>query len=625
MCIAESRPTYNASTNSCSCEPIPGLGPAPFCGDTLCISEKEPVYNVSSSTCYCEWIPGLEQRDVVTPEPVAPQCNDMFCIDTKHPVYNSTSQKCECQWIPGMEPTPHKLCADTMCISEMEPIYNMTSGRCYCEWLPSFFQKKEEVAASSPIIPTPPPTAIPTPARRTCPLIRCIAEMTPVWNEEAQKCFCEWIPGLSPTPGPTPTPKPGGSLCKGIYCISEQHPVYNSASGKCECEWIPGLEPSPIASLSLPTPPIKTRPPHVCPMMACIAEKHPVYDPVTQNCSCYWIPGLEPASVTERSSDSDLELCKDTVCITLKHPVYDPVSKTCSCEIPDPFPTPLPTQSSKPKPPYWPCETLWCPQGQQVTYDSTSDTCSCKGSPIKGKRETTTTISPSPTHSITPYPPNSHCPDTVCEVVGTISVYNPTSETCHCDWIPGTEPSPTAPTETSTTTCITFPFPESSDSVDSIPACYGVTCPDPLETPMWYSDRNPHCVCKSTTSSTTATASVPTHTLMKASLDSIPACYYVPCPDPLETPTWHSDQIPHCVCKSTTSSTTATTSPTSPPSKTTMETITKGLTTTKPPNSTPLPMDCGHLMCIPEMRLVWDEETGECVCKWITGIGPGQM
>ncbi|PVH86108.1 hypothetical protein DL98DRAFT_369267, partial [Cadophora sp. DSE1049] len=124
MCISEQHPVYDEATGKCKCEWIPGFGPSPIkpkptssptspvsveptpikysCPDTYCISEQRPTYNATTEKCTCEWIPGLKPGEPSTLIP------GYYCVPEMAPVYNATSGKCECEWIPGLGPATIK-------------------------------------------------------------------------------------------------------------------------------------------------------------------------------------------------------------------------------------------------------------------------------------------------------------------------------------------------------------------------------------------------------------------------------------------------------------------------------------------------------------------------------------
>ncbi|PBP26969.1 hypothetical protein BUE80_DR002027 [Diplocarpon rosae] len=250
--------------------------------------------------------------------------------------------------------------------------------------------------------------AVPEPS--TCPTIRCTSSTRPVYHPEKKSCSCDPVPLVCPntilcaagyqqvqrsnTKKCTcelinPIPK----TCPQFKCLEFNHVVYHPETGKCGCEFD-------------------------CPDIVCIAEARPIMDPTTHSCGCQYIPGLEPSVVVGRdtstaatpatySTPTPQNTCSEILCIAEKHPVFNATSGLCECE--------------------WIAGLEPGGPATLVVRDSL----------------TTSQTSTQPTDPPTPIaivdPPPS-CTETIC-ISEKRPVYNPTSKTCECQWIPGLEPT----------------------------------------------------------------------------------------------------------------------------------------------------------------------------------------
>ncbi|KAH8670173.1 hypothetical protein BGZ60DRAFT_406825 [Tricladium varicosporioides] len=567
MCLVNLNPTYNGTTNVCTCEPsvgtvnppiLPPGTPRPLCPDTVCLAEMEPIYNFTSGYCYCDFLPGFSKRsdeafededikgrDVLPP--VANKCVDTLCVGERQAVWNTTTKACECSYIPGMEPAPQVLCPDTMCTAEKEPIFNFTSGVCYCEWLPEFFTKKSALPVS----------------------LKEISEVEEV------------IP------------------CHGMACMSEMRPVWNATSMTCKCEWIPGMEFSPLPSISsasktTPTLPKPTKK-QPCGVIACMGRidlntctcdtsqgeaakrDEESYEPTTTKTYIHPVPTSKPQPTT-------------TITYINPHTPEPTTTKTYINPIPTTPKPSTPLESCTDMPVYHPCSMVKCPYS--TTPIEVNGECICK--PIKTlppatlSSPTKTYILPRTTDSEGSIPA---CYNVTCPLAFQTPTWSPeTTPHCSCVPIPGHTPStwtstpigsltskPTWTGKTQTPTII--PWPITTKDIQTI--C-PLGCPPPFSPTL---DSNGRCACPSSMVST---------------------------PTTFKTIPWYPRYPP-------TGGTTTTPTPTPTPSGTT-----KTSSTWKWPSITPVPTGkgCAGWMCISEQRPVWDEVTGRCVCVWIDGFGP---
>ncbi|EPE32288.1 hypothetical protein GLAREA_07421 [Glarea lozoyensis ATCC 20868] len=378
-CASGTTPFWVAETNTCICKitnPIPPACPKIKCQegnhvvyhpeaktctcdidcpDLMCLVTTTPSYNYTTNICSCVKIPGMEgtptipptikQRDILPP---ATPCTDMMCVDEKFPKFNTTTQTCECVWQAGLEPNPDgALCPDTMCVAEKEPIYNTTNGLCYCDWLPDFWYKRTPRPVTLPVESVEsnenPPKPTLSPPKPTCPLMICISEMRPVYSPAEGKCKCEWIPGLQPSPISTktryPLPSPSKTKyplphptvgCPDLLCIAEKTAVRDPSTGACGCVWIEGFEPVKERGLDE-----RKAPKDLCAGWACIAEMIPTPNFKTQSCNCVWIPGFGPTSNEERTVDERVapkDLCANLSCIAEMIPTPDYERRSCGCQ-----------------------------------------------------------------------------------------------------------------------------------------------------------------------------------------------------------------------------------------------------------------------------------------------------
>lgn len=285
-------PVYDFTTNTCSCEvvnPIPATCPQmkcraqkhvvyhpelekctcdEDCPGLYCLVTREPTYNATTNTCSCVLKPGfegtpslgVEDREVTAPEDPR-TCSEIMCLDEKYPIFNTTTQACQCVWRPGMEPILNQPpCWEKMCEAEKEPIYNTSNGFCYCEWLPPFFDQRrnliaptrledeEESSTTSLSVALPTKTRIPTAAPSQCSKMACISEKYVVYDPKTERCSCVWIPGMG---GPSAIPSLGSRVfidektvlhdpCAGKNCSVGFHPVNSTTSHTCTCEPILG-------------------------------------------------------------------------------------------------------------------------------------------------------------------------------------------------------------------------------------------------------------------------------------------------------------------------------------------------------------------------------------------------
>ncbi|KAI9051070.1 hypothetical protein LZ554_005178 [Drepanopeziza brunnea f. sp. 'monogermtubi'] len=221
-------------------------------------------------------------------------------------------------------------------------------------------------------------------------------------------------PTLSKTPKPpikTPI-KPFQPDCADIVCIAEMQVVYDQETGTCGCEWIPGFGPAAIDTRG---PDVVAVDPSTCPTIRCRAGYHALYIPDKRVCTC------EPDA-------PDPSTCPTIKCTSTTHPVYHPETKRCSCEpndlvcpniilcaagstkVQDPKTKECACKITNPIPKT--CPLFKCVQGTHVVYHPETDKCSC----------------------------DTDCPDIIC-IAEKEPVWDSSTNSCSCQWIPGLEPS----------------------------------------------------------------------------------------------------------------------------------------------------------------------------------------
>ncbi|KAL2067224.1 hypothetical protein VTL71DRAFT_1648 [Oculimacula yallundae] len=235
-CTSTTRPVYHPEIDSCTCDPIP-----PVCPNTIfCAAGCYRVLDSATQKCVCQ----------VT-NPIPKTCPQFKCLQNHHVVYDPDTDNCSC--VPD--------CPDLMCIAEQRVTYNYSTNSCSCKYIEGLEPSpvKARAAETYPITdPPPPPTRPATPF--ACSKIMCISEQHPVIDKTTGKCKCEWIRGFEPIsnrPKPTSSttsaaytkPTPIQTNCRDTFCISEQRPTYNATTKECTCEWIPGLEPGEPSTL----------------------------------------------------------------------------------------------------------------------------------------------------------------------------------------------------------------------------------------------------------------------------------------------------------------------------------------------------------------------------------------
>ncbi|CZT00068.1 uncharacterized protein RAG0_08217 [Rhynchosporium agropyri] len=314
-CKEDFHPVYYPGKKHCVCEPDEVISDPSTCPLVKCTSTTRPVYHPETKSCSCDLI--------------APMCpNTIYCAAGSHKVLDPSTKKCACL---VTNPIP-KTCPQFKCRENHHVVYNPNSDKCGC-----------------------------TP---DCPDLVCIAEQRVTYNFSTNSCSCKYIEGLEPSnvksralethpitsPPPTPTKPAVPSACSDIVCISEKHPVVDKKTGECKCEWIRGLEPVPVKSeVTSPATPLgNTKPPPVqkdCPDTVCISEKRPTYNTVSNECTCEWIPGLEPGEpsipIAPVKFVSRFNDCSDIICISEMHPVLNETTQSCECQWYDEFKPPV--------------------------------------------------------------------------------------------------------------------------------------------------------------------------------------------------------------------------------------------------------------------------------------------
>lgn len=131
----------------------------------------------------------------------------------------------------------------------------------------------------------------------------------------------------------------------------------------------------------------------ICNDFACYPEMELVYDPVTQTCGCYWIPGLKPPYKTDDLPN-----------------ILDPASEARS----DPtVVAKIYRPSSIAIPPISPCATIRCKVGFVPVANTTDNTCKCV--------------------------PNICATKLIC-ISEKQPVFNHKTSTCECEWLPDFRP-----------------------------------------------------------------------------------------------------------------------------------------------------------------------------------------
>lgn len=232
------------------------------------------------------------------------------------------------------------------------------------------------------------------------------------------------------------------ATCPLIRCGSGTHPFYNPDTKSCACNPDNGKEICLTATTCLvgstatwnpvtetcacvPNTTVKRAEPAVdpatCPTIKCTSTTHPVYHPDTKRCSC------EPNE----------PVCPNAIfCAAGAHKVLK--GKKCICQLDNPVPATCPKFKclEKTHVVYNPdtkkcgcvpdCPDLFCIAEKTPVYDSTSNTCACQWIPG---------LEPTPVVT-----PTSPCADILC-IAEKTPVPNPETNTCSCEWIPGLEPS----------------------------------------------------------------------------------------------------------------------------------------------------------------------------------------
>ena len=86
------------------------------------------------------------------------------------------------------------------------------------------------------------------------------------------------------------------------------------------------MEPSPLPSIEARV----THDPR-CSAYACLSEMYLVFDTETSECSCKWLPGLEP-SLIPTPEPTVHHSCLKIFCIEGQKLVYNATSGICACE-----------------------------------------------------------------------------------------------------------------------------------------------------------------------------------------------------------------------------------------------------------------------------------------------------
>lgn len=444
-------PVYNPTTKLCSCEvlnPVPATCPQmkckthkhvvfhpelnkctcdEDCPGLVCLVTREPTYNATTNTCSCVLIPGMEgtpsvgveDRDVIAPEDPSkvPTCSEIMCLDEKYPMFNTTTQSCQCVWRTGMEPVPTRpLCGETMCEAEKEPIYNMSNGLCYCEWLPPFFDRRGNLIAptrltdnsedgistvsSSGALPT--KTRIPTPLPSQCPKMVCISEKYVVYDPKTERCSCVWLPGIGPSAMPSLNSRISDEErtvlhdpCAGKNCSVGFHLVNHAETHSCSCEPIFGNSTT-ILPTSFPTSllPITTTEPYL-PTLSLVSMPTSASLPDPESIpACYnvtimdWIrcPGTNEPEVW--SSDGHGCVCREggTTSITSRptttsEPTISTFSTSTVTKTSSSW-TKTKTSTSKPTPTptggAGECRGMFCISEQRPVWDEEEGRCVCE-------------------------------------------------------------------------------------------------------------------------------------------------------------------------------------------------------------------------------------------------------
>ncbi|CZR61103.1 uncharacterized protein PAC_10999 [Phialocephala subalpina] len=282
----------------------------------------------------------------------------------------------------------------------------------------------------------------------TCPTVECAAGFRPVYQEGSKHCSCIEL---------------SAPCSNSIYCGAGCHSVTQPFRDTCACEPDAGTETCPMMKCKADH--------HVvyhnetadcscasdCPDLFCIAEMHPVYNSSTHACSCQAIPGLSARlKVTALPQDiaSALSLAAEQFSskTTLKVPYTGPPTKRqelatatraflTTSVVPRPTTLPVPSLS---------CQRMICISEMHPVYNSTTGSCSCQyipdlepGGPMLSARDKIPTF----TTSITRSPKQTSCPEhnAMCEV-GKQPGWNAKSGKCECQSFPTHETPPSLTT-----------------------------------------------------------------------------------------------------------------------------------------------------------------------------------
>jgi hypothetical protein len=444
-CSFGSHPVYDAKKKTCNCEANAGndggeepIDPSVIClTATTCSVGSQPVYDSQKNTCNCVANTGNGAGEDPT-DPSVICLTATTCSIGSQPVHDSQTKTCSCKAnnntinSPRVDPTK---CPNIRCAAGTQPSWVVSDQTCIC--------KKISGLRATPItsgkvkerdILSPPATSIPQ-----CADMMCVDEKFPRFNTTTQECECVYQLGTEPYPG--------GGLCPDTMCVAEKEPIYNTTNGLCYCDWLPDFwykrDAKPV---KLPVDPMP-KDPKVCSTdVWCIPEMRFVYDEAMRECTCQWIPGLEPSPATKMPLRTPTPKCQNMMCISEKTAVFDPVTGRCGCQ--------------------------WIPGMEPVPFPLT----------------TTTTIATSKSKHATlaPYPTNPVC-----------AIYCPfglePGKGCRCRAGDNHFRDVGKGMKRSIPACY------------NVTSQSWLTCPNPLETPHWEDGK---CVCNSSGNSTTSSSTL---------------------------------------------------------------------------------------------------------------------